>query len=195
LARETRALVVLSGGKSSRFGANKGLFEFEGVPLVKRVIDSLGPLSDTIVVSVAPGQSGEYRKILRKPIRIIEDSEAYQGPLFGLKDTIRFVIDDLVLLSACDMPFIRADLYSLMLDRLDDHDAVMPILGGYNEPLTAVYRLPSLKRAIKEAVGEANTKLSSILKYLSVLGLPEDELKKMGIDLDSLTNLNKPPSK
>jgi molybdopterin-guanine dinucleotide biosynthesis protein A len=93
------------------------------------------------------------------------------------------------------MPFIRFDLYSSMLDRLDDHDAVMPILGGFHEPLTAVYRLPSLKRAIKQAVGEANTKLSSILKYLSVLGLPEDDLKKMGIDLDSLINMNKPPSK
>ncbi len=195
MVRETRALIVLSGGKSSRFGANKGLFEFEGVPLVKRVIDSLGPLSDTIVVSVAPGQSGEYRKVLRKPIRIIEDSEAFQGPLFGLKDTIRYILDDVVLLSACDMPFIRADLYSLMLDRLDDHDAVMPTLGGYNEPLTAVYRLISLKRAINEAVGEANTKLSSILKYLNVLGLPEDDLTKMGIDLDTLTNMNKPPSK
>jgi molybdenum cofactor guanylyltransferase len=195
LSRETRALVVLSGGKSSRFGANKGLFEFEGVPLVKRVIDSLGPLSDTIVVSVAPGQSSGYRKVLGKPVRIIEDSEAYQGPLFGLKDTIRFVLEDLVLLSACDMPFIRADLYSLMLDKLDEHDAVMPTLGGYNEPLTAVYRLTPLKRAIKEAVGEANTKLSSILKYLDVLGLPEVDLKKMGIDMESLTNMNKPPSK
>jgi molybdopterin-guanine dinucleotide biosynthesis protein A len=195
LVRETRALVVLSGGKSSRFGANKGLFEFEGVPLVKRVIDSLAPLSDSIVVSVAPGQSREYRKILGKPIRIIEDSEAYQGPLFGLKDTIRYVLDDLVMLSACDMPFIRFDLYSSMLDRLDDHDAVMPILGGFHEPLTAVYRLPSLKRAIKQAVGEANTKLSSILDHLNVLGLPEDELKKMGVDLDSLINMNKPPSK
>jgi len=195
LARETRALVVLSGGKSSRFGANKGLFEFEGVPLVKRVVDSLGPLSDTIVVSVAPGQSGEYRKILRKPIRIIEDSEAFQGPLFGLKDTIRFVLDDLVILSACDMPFIRADLYSLMLEKLNDHDGVMPVLGGFHEPLTAVYRLAPLKRAIKTAVGEANTKLSSILKYMSVLGLTEEDLKKMGIGLNSLTNLNKPPSK
>lgn len=195
MVRETRALVVLSGGKSSRFGATKGLFEFEGVPLVKRVIDSLTPLSDTIVVSVAPGQSGEYRKILRKPVRIIEDSEAYQGPLFGLKDTIRYVIDDLILLSACDMPFIRADLYSLMLDRLNDYDAVMPILGGYHEPLTAVYRLPALKRAIKQSVGEANTKLSSILKYLHVLGLPESDLKKLGVDLESLTNMNKPPLK
>jgi molybdopterin-guanine dinucleotide biosynthesis protein A len=93
------------------------------------------------------------------------------------------------------MPFIRFDLYSSMLDRLDDHDAVMPILGGFHEPLTAVYRLPSLKRAIKQAVGEANTKLSSILDHLNVLGLPEDELKKMGVDLDSLINMNKPPSK
>jgi molybdopterin-guanine dinucleotide biosynthesis protein A len=195
LARETRALVILSGGRSSRFGADKGLFEFEGVPLVKRVIDSLAPLSDSIVVSVAPGQSGEYRRILRKTIRIVEDGEAYGGPLSGLKDAVGYVPDDLVMLSACDMPFIRADLYSLMLDALDDHDAVMPILGGYHEPLTAVYRLPPLKRAIKESVGEANTKLSSILKHLSVLGLPEDDLKKMGIDLDSLINMNKPPSK
>jgi len=195
LVRETKALVVLSGGKSSRFGANKGLFEFEGVPLVKRVIDSLAHLSDSIVVSVAPGQSSEYRKILRKPIRIIEDSEAYQGPLFGLKDAIRFVLDEVILLSACDMPFIRSDLYSQMLDRLNDHDAVMPILGGFHEPLTAVYRLPPLKRAIKLSVGEANTKISSILGHLNVLGLPEDDLKEMGINLDSLTNMNKPPSK
>jgi molybdopterin-guanine dinucleotide biosynthesis protein A len=195
LVRETRALVVLSGGKSSRFGANKGLFEFEGVPLVKRVIDSLAPLSDSIVVSVAPGQSSEYRKILRKPVRIVEDSEAYQGPLFGLKDAIKYVLDDVILLSACDMPFVQTDLYSQMLDKLNDHDAVMPILGGFHEPLTAVYRLPSLKRAIKEAVGEANTKLSSILKYLNTLGLPETDLQEMGVDLDSLTNMNKPPSK
>lgn len=192
MVRETRTLVILSGGKSSRFGAIKGLYEFEGEPLVKRVINALGSLSDTIIVSVAPGQSKEYRKVMGKPVRIVEDSEAYQGPLFGLKDAIMLAVDDVVMISACDMPFITPDLYKLMLDRLGTHDAVMPVLHGYHEPMIGVYRLPALRRAIKQAVAEAHTKLSSIVGYLNVLGISENELQQSGINLETLTNLNKP---
>lgn len=193
MQRETKALLILAGGKGARFGGDKGLFEFEGTAMIRRVLDALRPLADSVVVAVAPGKSPDYSRLLGSSAVIVEDIKAHKGPLLGLRDALAHVSGDILILSACDMPFIRADLYRLLLGRLGGKEAAMPIVRGYNEPIMGVYRLPALRKAIDIATSSGAVKLSAILPHLDYLGITEEEMVVAGLDTAMLTNLNRPP--
>ena len=189
---ESKTLLILSGGRGVRFGGDKGLSLFEGTAMIKRVLDSLSPLADRVVVSVAPGASPGYCKILGDSAVVIEDVEAHKGPLVGLKDALSHVSGDILILSACDMPFMKADLYKLLLGRLGRNDAAMPFIGGYNEPIMGVYRLAKLRKAIDLANAKSEVKLSAILNALDFVKVSEEDMSQAGLDPKVFTNLNNP---
>jgi molybdopterin-guanine dinucleotide biosynthesis protein A len=195
LKHERRTVLILAGGKGSRFGCDKGLSAFEGTAMIKRVLEALRPLADSVVVAVAPGRSSDYRKAVGDAAVVVEDTEAHRGPLRGLKDALAHVTGDVVILSACDMPRMKIDLYQLLIDKLGSKDAAMPFLGGYNEPIMGVYRLPQLKKAVDAAIAKGEVKLSAILRDLDFIGVSEDDLLQAGIDSSVFTNLNQPSAK
>jgi len=195
LKTERKTLLILSGGRGARFGGDKGLSLFEGRAMIKRVLDTLRPLADDVVVAVAPGWSPEYRKLIGGSAVIVEDSEAHRGPLRGLRDALAHVKGDIVILSACDMPFMKIDLYRLLLDRLGSNDAAVPVLGGFNEPIMGVYRVKQLRKAIDAATTKGEAKLSSVLRNLNFIRVTEEELLRAGLDSSVFINLNKPPAK
>ena len=187
---ESKTLLILAGGRGVRFGGDKGLSLFEGTAMVKRVLASLSPLADRVVVSVAPGASPSYCNILGDSAVVIEDAEAHKGPLIGLKDALSHVSGDILILSACDMPFMKADLYELLLGRLGSKDAAIPFIGGYNEPIMGVYRLPGLRKAVDLANAKSEVKLSAILNDLDFVEVSEEDLLQAGLDPKVFTNLN-----
>lgn len=195
MQRETKTLLILAGGRGARFGGDKGLFEFQGTPMVKLVFDALKPLADKTVVAVAPGKSKDYSKILDASVTVVEDSKAHRGPLLGLRDALANVSGDILIMSACDMPHMKADLYRMLLERLDGKDAAMPAIGGYDEPIMGVYRLLALKKAIEAAVSRNEVKLSTILDHLDYVSISKEEMTEAGIDQEMFMNLNQPPGK
>jgi molybdopterin-guanine dinucleotide biosynthesis protein A len=55
------AFAVLIGGKSTRFGSDKGLYEFQGKPLVLYLLDTLNERSyDIFLVAHSPKQVQKY---------------------------------------------------------------------------------------------------------------------------------------
>lgn len=192
MRRETKTLLILAGGRGARFGGDKGLSEFEGKPMVKIAIDAIGPLADEIVVAVAPGKSQEYSEILAGSAEIVEDSKAHEGPLLGLRDALARVSGDILILSACDMPYTNSALYEILLERLDAKDAAMPSIGGYDEPIMGVYRLPALRKAVAKATSKGEVKLSKMLDDIDFLSISKEEMMGAGLDPAVFTNLNKP---
>jgi len=193
VSNESIALVVLAGGQSARFGVTKGLYDFEGEPLVMRVINALGSMADRIIIGVAPRERSEFKKVVCGSSEIVVDRESYMGPLLGLRDALEGVSEELVMLAPCDMPFISSRLYQLLFDRLRDHDAALPVLNGYPEPMTAIYRLRKLSEALSKEVSRGGKKLSGILGHLDYVAIPEDDWQGAGVDIKCLLNLNSPP--
>jgi molybdopterin-guanine dinucleotide biosynthesis protein A len=193
MKRGAKTLIILSGGRGSRFGGDKGLSDFEGARMIEHVLDSLSPLADEVIVSVAPGKKAEYAAILSEKARVVEDEAAFQGPLLGLKNALRHVTGDIVLLVACDMPFIDAELYRFLLGKMGSKEAAMPSIGGYSEPMMGVYLMQSLIEAVDKATTEGERKLSAMLVHMDVLTIPEEVLRKAGLDNRIFTNMNVHP--
>lgn len=193
LQKASRALIVLSGGESRRFGSkDKGLYRYKGVPLVKRVIDAVGPIADEIVVQVAQGKADEYRQVLGKGALVQEDGSRFNGPLSGLSEALMSVGSGIVLLSPCDLPNVPPALFELLISRMGSHDAAMPRINDFPEPITAAYRTEKLRNAVEIELRASHLKLSGIIDHLDVVFVLESELDKSGVSIDALRSMNTP---
>ena len=95
---------VLAGGRSSRFGRDKAAALFEGKPLLDHVIAGLAAQTDAVVV--CGREVADFTCLADRPAPDL-------GPLGGLSAALAYAEAngfDAVLTSACDTPFIPADL-------------------------------------------------------------------------------------
>lgn len=102
--------VILAGGKSRRFGMDKGLAELAGTPLIERVEARLrGQTGGPIVINTASveGYQGFSGRLLSD--RIVGDV----GPLAGLHAALSWAGDagyERVVTAPVDTPFLPLDL-------------------------------------------------------------------------------------
>lgn len=102
------AAVVLAGGQGRRMGgADKGLIDYRGRPLVEWVLAALAPQIDEIVIS-ANRNLERYAAYGR---RVLPDTlPDYPGPLAGVLAALQAVTADWLLVVPCDTPHLPADL-------------------------------------------------------------------------------------
>jgi molybdopterin-guanine dinucleotide biosynthesis protein A len=128
---------ILAGGKSSRFGQDKGLVLFKGKPLIEHVLKQLKSFSDEIfIISNQPGY--EYLGLPVYP-----DVTPNSGPLGGLQTALINSSNQHCLTVACDMPFLNEPLLRKLL-AFSNYEAVVPVCDGYAEPLCALYQQTAL---------------------------------------------------
>ena len=182
------ALLILAGGRSERWGTEKALVEVEGKPLVLHVLEGLGALSEERVISCKPGLG------LRLPgVRVVEDISEEKGALVGLFSSLPHIRSKYVAVVACD--HIRASLRVMerLAERAEGHDGAIPRWpNGYLEPLYAVYRTGSLRKAVEEGMRRGERRLKKVLEGLDLIHVPVEELRELDPGLDCFFNLNSP---
>ncbi|MHB1092734.1 molybdenum cofactor guanylyltransferase MobA [Thiobacillus sp.] len=102
------AAVILAGGQGRRMGgADKGLMDYRGRPLVEWVLAALEPQVAEIVIS-ANRNLERYATYGR---RVLSDTlPDYPGPLAGVLAALQVVAADWLLVVPCDTPHLPADL-------------------------------------------------------------------------------------
>ena len=144
-------LLVLAGGQSRRMGRDKATMEWEGTPLLLRVIRRLAPVAAGVWVAARPGQAlppGEYRRV--------DDERPGEGPLAGLSRGLAAIggaSSDAgpVAVAACDYPYADPRLFPALLAASPGAAAIVPLLDGRAHPLLAVWRsdlAPTCERAL-----------------------------------------------
>lgn len=139
--------VVLAGGKSSRFGQDKGMYPYKGKPMVLHALAILEPLCSKLMIS-----TNDSRSYAGFGYACIEDISHNAGPLAGIQSAITHAPADLVAIISCDTPSIPTALYARLIKSIRNHDVVMPSHKGFIETMTAVYAkkcLPLIEAAIK----------------------------------------------
>jgi len=124
-------------------------------------------------------------------VLMVEDRYPARGPLVGIYSGLLGAKTDLALVVACDMPFVRSGLAQAFLSRSGGVDVVVARVGGYYEPLCAVYRRSALP-AIREALGRGELKVTGIYSSLRLHEVSEAEVRALDSDLSSFLNLNTP---
>lgn len=123
----TRILgAVIAGGRSSRFGSDKAMALWRGVPLIEHVIAQLDPMVDELVIC---GREVDGRHgIPDRPV-------AGLGPLGGLDAALHHAARsgfDRVISAGCDTPLLPVRLLErLRASRGGAYLASLPIVGAW----------------------------------------------------------------
>lgn len=141
-------------------GQDKALITVEGVPLLRRVCEvALSCASEVYVVTPWPER---YQDILPENCSVIQEvplpgETQPHGPLVGFAQGLEQVKTDWVLLLACDLPQLQAEVLQDWISELEktaqDAIALLPRHPKGWEPLCGFYRrncLPMLTQFINQ---------------------------------------------
>jgi molybdopterin-guanine dinucleotide biosynthesis protein A len=181
--------VVLAGGKNRRMNAPKAFIEVGGERIIDRELRALGLVFEELVI--AGGEPGDYPGL---GARAVPDDRAFshvKSPLTGIYTGLKAAKSPCSFVVGCDMPFINPDLAAWIAGRLEGHDAVVPVSGGYAEPLFGAYS-KTAAGVIEAALLEGVRRVSEVFGRMDVLYVPEEELRRFDPELLSLFNVNTP---
>jgi molybdopterin-guanine dinucleotide biosynthesis protein len=127
---------VLAGGRATRMGRDKRLFELQGRTLLDRAADLLQRVLGVPPYAVGDNLAG----IWPDPGRIITDARPGCGPLGGLAALLTECPTRWALVLAADMPLVRAGDLLQLVKRASAVDRVVALSAGVRpEPLAALY--------------------------------------------------------
>jgi molybdopterin-guanine dinucleotide biosynthesis protein A len=177
---------VMAGGKSRRMGRDKAWLDVgDGRPIVQRVIDVLREVADEVFI-VANDE-----RFATLGLRVVPDRFPEGGVLGGIATGIGAATHDRVLVAACDMPFLRAEVFRALVEHSDGVDAVVPRTAGEYETLHALYTKACLV-PIERALGAGKMRVVSFFDDVRVRLLEENDLRAVDPELRSFVNVNTP---
>jgi molybdopterin-guanine dinucleotide biosynthesis protein A len=115
-------------------GADKGLLDWQGRPLIAWLHELVRPLTDDLLISC----NRNAERYAPFADRLVSDDEAdFQGPLAGIRTGLRSARQENVLILPCDAPQLDRPLLEALLN-LAGERAVVVRQGEFLEPLFSV---------------------------------------------------------
>lgn len=179
--------VVLAGGKSSRFGSDKGSALLQGKTLLEWSVRSVTEIAEKTVIVKAPSQKIPF---LHNGVKIVDDQYLNRGPLAGLITGFDSLDTELVIAIGCDTPLIVPELWSFLNDCIKDYDLVLPRINGLLQPLVAVYRREICKKIFIQALENGERKIINTFHGLKIREIEEIKIKEIDPGLVSFHNVN-----
>ena len=139
--------LVLSGGKSTRMGTDKGLIAYHGIPQRDHLYQLLEKICDKTFMSIRKEQQAE----ISSTFNTIVDEDVFKGPFNGILSAHKKYPDVAWLVLACDLPLIdEKSLRELIEARKGSADATAFAQkeNPLPEPLCAIWEPQALKTAI-----------------------------------------------
>jgi molybdopterin-guanine dinucleotide biosynthesis protein A len=184
-----RSAIILVGGEARRAkGMEKYFFRHGGRTFIERLVDSLRPVTDEIVlVAKDARQCKRFRKVAG--VRCVQDIRQGIGPLGGIHAGVLAAKGDMLFICACDMPCVNTSVVERLFAALGGHDAVIPMWDGeMMEPLHAVYRKGPLADYLLD---HDSLSVRAMVKSLNVIYISVENLREIDPDLITFTNINK----
>jgi molybdopterin-guanine dinucleotide biosynthesis protein A len=180
---------ILAGGRARRFnGQDKSRLVIAGESIIVRQVDLLQRVAaDVLVIAPSPARFADL------PVTVVPDRLTGAGVLGGIYTALDAAMHPLVLIVACDLPFLDAGLLTRLAERAAASGAdgawVRTMRGV--EPLLACYHREARSRirARIEARQLAARELGSVLRMAELGG---DDLAPFGPIDRLLTNVNTP---
>ena len=135
--------LILAGGRSSRFGADKAAAHLGGRPLLAWSLAALDGVCETVAVSAAP--SGEGATLARSLARVVlaDDPAHPRGPLAGVAAGLAWAgsngFEALVTLP-CDTPLVSGREITTLIEAMAGVEAAYASTPDGPQPLCCVWR-------------------------------------------------------
>ncbi len=180
--------VILAGGNSRRMGENKALLQLDSETMIERVVNSLRPLFNEIIV--VTNDQKEYSML--NNIRFVKDFKDLKtrSSLIGLYSGLYAANSDYIFAVACDMPLLNIPLINFMKNKIINQDIIIPYINGFYEPLHAFYS----KNCLRPMKSQLDKKDFKILNFFSRVNIIETinntQIRKFDPYLNSFLNIN-----
>lgn len=178
--------VILAGGENRRMPVLKAFIEIDGEKIIDRNINILRQIFSE--VSIITNQPELYVYL---GVPMYGDIYDTRGPMTGIFTALLNTSSPWIFISACDMPFINADLITYMTYQRKGVDAVVPMLKNKAEPLFALYS-KRLIHSFENSIMSGNKGLRDFLTNKRVKYIPLSEITKFDPGGLSFINLNTP---
>ena len=184
--------VVLAGGENSRYPTPKAFIKTGEETIIVRTLRVLKESGcDDIVIS-----TNEPELYTEFGLTLIADSVKGKGPMGGIVSVFESTGADELLVVACDMPFIRAEVVQYIIanrarDAGGGNSATAFVMNGKPCPLLAVYSsgiLEEMRRRL--VIGQLS--LIGILEDTGATLLEEKALRELDPKGASFANVNTP---
>lgn len=187
LRRDEVTACILAGGRARRMGgAVKPLLIVDGDTILARQCAVLVPRVREVIVAVAtPGAAlGGLRAVI--------DPIADAGPLAGVVAALAAIDSPWLLAVAGDMPSLAPAVIELLLAAATDEvDAVAARIGGWPEPLCALWHR-RCHAALAARLSAGDYKVAAALTAQRVAWLDEAAVRAVDPALATFTNVNRP---
>ena len=158
---------ILAGGKSRRMGRDKSMMEIGGVPVVRRIADTLGEMFNEVFV--VANAKAEYE---RMGLAVVGDIHPGNDSLGGLHAAVASAQTSHVFVAGCDMPLLRPALIRGLAALVDEWDVVIPLKDDYPEPLCAFYGKECAPH-IEESISGGRLKMIGFHERVRVMRVEE----------------------
>ncbi|WP_396638241.1 NTP transferase domain-containing protein [Maribacter sp. R77961] len=139
--------LVLSGGKSTRMGEDKGLISYHGIPQRDHLYQLLNQVCDITYLSIREDQKEE----IAAEVNTIVDKNEYRGPYNGLLSAHKTFPDVAWLVLACDLPLIDRESLKDLINARDASKMATAFANAENplpEPLCALWEPKALSTSL-----------------------------------------------
>jgi len=187
---EPLSVAILVGGYGSRMGGvDKASVELDGQTLLDRVLDVVTPLAaEVFVVANDDKLVGDPR------FTVLRDPEEHAGVLPALMTALDAASSPLLLLLACDMPFVNANVIGFLREIAETHDAVIPYVQSFPQAMHAIYRVEPCRVAVRNLLEDENggRRMISFLDDINAARVPEEDIRQLDPEIRSFFNVNTP---
>jgi molybdopterin-guanine dinucleotide biosynthesis protein A len=175
-------------------GVSKVLLSVDGRSLLLGLLDKLGAVFQEVLLVTRDEPNPAEGEVFREAenmggVRVVRDVYPNKGPLGGIHASLYHASSPLVFVTACDMPFPSLPLALALLVKARGREAAVPRVGGYLEPLFAVYAAKAASKA-REFLDKGVLQVSRFIESLDAYYMEEDEVTRYDPQRISFRNIN-----
>ena len=191
--------IILTGGRATRFGAEKLAAPLDGRPLLHHAILAVASVSDEVVVVI--GANGARPRLPAEApvrVRVVRDSVADRGPLGGLAAGLAAALGQVAIVVGGDQPLLPPAILEELLLWLDSAvdgpqvDAVALAEDGEVRPLPAALRVATVRPIVEALLNGETRSLVGLLEHLRVGTLEPEEWRALDPEGASLRDVDTP---
>jgi molybdenum cofactor guanylyltransferase len=183
----TVAAAIVAGGQARRFGGrDKSRLVIDGRPIIVRQLEVLRRITDRVCVI-----ANDADRFADLGVPVYADIVPGAGAIGGLLTAVTHAGADIVIVVACDLPFLDAGLLRRIVELADGADGAWVRTARGVEPLLACYQTRTAGR-IRHEIDDGRLRAADLGGVLNMAEVAETELAQFGEIERLLANVNSP---